>query len=138
MSYCTQTDLETVSAAEFLQLADRDQDGEADAAVVAEAIARADGIIDSYARRRYAVPLAADPAIRDCAVKLVWYTLQETNPTEAAQQNREAALKFLRDLSAGTSQLGPEQSLPGALISVDLPAVEAPDRVFDDTTMAGY
>lgn len=138
MSYCTQTDLEKVSAAEFLQLADRDRDNVADADVVAEAIAKADGVIDSYVRHRYAVPLAPDPAIRDCAVKLVWFTLQETNPTEAARKNRDDAVKFLRDLSEGTSHLGPDQLAPGATVSVDVPQSDAPDRVFSDDTLAGY
>ncbi|NIA28040.1 MAG: DUF1320 domain-containing protein, partial [Desulfobulbaceae bacterium] len=48
---------------ESIQLSDDDADGVADAAVVAEAIASADGDIHGYCQKRYTVPFATVPEI---------------------------------------------------------------------------
>lgn len=59
MAYSTFDDLVVAAggADRLVQLADFDQDGTADPAIVAKAIQRADNWIDSHLRRMYPVPL---------------------------------------------------------------------------------
>lgn len=65
MAYCTQSDVEDAcgGAARLLQLSDWDRNGAVDAARVAKAIDRASSLIDSFAVKRYAVPINPIPAV---------------------------------------------------------------------------
>lgn len=59
MAYATTANVELAvgGAARLLQLSDDDRDGIADAGLIDSAIAEADGLINSYASKRYHVPL---------------------------------------------------------------------------------
>lgn len=61
MAYTTQQDLDDAAggATRFVQLADFDNDGVADAAMVARAVDAADGFIDAHLRKFNAADLAA-------------------------------------------------------------------------------
>ncbi len=62
--YCTIDDIKERLATETLvKLADTDEDGEPDTAVIEAAIADADAEIDTYLSNRYRVPLTTAPAI---------------------------------------------------------------------------
>lgn len=65
MAYSTQTDLQNAAggAERLVELADWDRDGVADPAAIADAITRADALIDSYAGKRFHVPFSPVPAI---------------------------------------------------------------------------
>lgn len=65
MAYATISDLiDAFDEVEVLQLADRDDDGTADADVIALVQERSQSLIDGYLRARYALPLSAPfPAI---------------------------------------------------------------------------
>ena len=66
MSYCTQTDIENrIGPDDLVALADYDGDDAADAAVVAQAIASAAALIDSYLGVRYALPVEVDGSTPD-------------------------------------------------------------------------
>lgn len=111
MSYCDQSDLESagITPAQLVQLADDDEDGVADAAVLAEAIAQADGVIDSYLAARYTVPLATVPAtIRSASVDLTVRRLYGRRGlvNEARENAYKAAMDYLKALAAGSATLG--------------------------------
>ena len=65
MAYATQADVESAcgGADRLVQLADWDRDGIADAPRIADAIAKADALIDSFAGKRFHVPFSPVPAV---------------------------------------------------------------------------
>lgn len=65
MAYCTQTDLQNAvgGADRLTQVFDWDGDGTPDAAVIADCIAEACDLIDSFASKRYHVPFSPIPDI---------------------------------------------------------------------------
>lgn len=108
MAYLTQSEIETAfGATELVDLADRDGDGVADAAVVADAIRRADGIINSHLQSRYAVPLAETPElVTEIALALVRYILAEDHATERMANDRKDALRWLAEIRDGKMDIG--------------------------------
>lgn len=119
-------------------MADRFGTGEIDAGVVQEAIDLASGLIDRYVSRRYRIPLAQENAIRKIAVDLAWYELQKTAPTEAAQKNRDDAIRFLKDVASGLIDLGPGQARADASAGIGLPEIQSAGRVFDRSTSSDF
>lgn len=83
----------------------------------------ASALMDSYLRRRYAVPLPASPALRACCCALARYALgfgSNTVPTEQARLARKEAIKWLEDIAAGDVTLdgaGTEGSASAAPIA---------------------
>jgi len=141
MSYCVQADIEKLlPAADLIQLADDDEDGTADAAVIAEAIATADGDIDGYLQERYTLPLSSTPEIvKNISVDLSIYNLYSRrdidNPVRTARNT--AALKKLTDIAKGVISLGlttPESETGGSIQST----TEDTDRIFDSDTMENF
>jgi phage gp36-like protein len=65
MAYCTQADLETAvgGAIRLVELADWDKDGVADVDRIADAIKKADGLIDGFASKHFHVPFDPVPPI---------------------------------------------------------------------------
>jgi len=73
MPYSLQADVEQAAggAKRMIQIADWDSDGVADPVVIANAIAAADALIDSFASKRFTVPLnPVPPAIQRCSAEL--------------------------------------------------------------------
>lgn len=110
MAYCTQSDLEKViSPAELVQLTDDDRDGVADTGVVAEAIAKADGEIESYLASRYTVPLSPVPVvIRAASEDIALWNLfsRRSIGNETREKRYKSAVSFLKDLAEGKATLG--------------------------------
>jgi phage gp36-like protein len=109
MAYSVQADIEKeIETAKLVQLADDNNDGVADAAVITESIARADGIIDSYLATRYPVPVSPVPAlIRTSSVDIALYFLftrrdQMTDPRRDAYKE---AIKRLEAIAEGAATL---------------------------------
>lgn len=65
MAYSVQLDVQNAvgGARRLVELADWDGDGVADVAVLADAIAKADALIDSFASKRFHVPFSPVPTI---------------------------------------------------------------------------
>lgn len=103
MAYATLAQIRTAAggADRLVQLADHDEDGAVDAEVIAQAQAEVDGWIDSYAAKRYAVPLSAPSlAMQACAAAEVVYWLRSkrsmlTDQDVAARADRSAWLKAI-------------------------------------------
>ena len=108
--YCDQTEIENrISPADLVLLADQDGDGNADSAVVNQAIHDACGHIDSYLAVKFAVPIVPTPdVLRKRAVSLSHYFLQlgRDSVTENMQKEYDRITKWLEAVVAGTVSLG--------------------------------
>ncbi len=104
MAYCSQDDLvKMISLAELAELTAESGD-EPDAAVVAEAIVKAAGEIDSYLAVRYVLPLAATPPqVQSLAVDMALYHLYSRRSVapQVRRQKYDAAVAFLKEVAAG-------------------------------------
>jgi len=114
--YCDQTDIERrIGEADLTALADYDGDGDADAAVVEQAIRSAGALIDSYLGVRFAVPVSlpdgtCPAALATRAVNLAVYFLRlgRDSVTEDVRAQYEDDVAWLRAIVAGAVSLGVE------------------------------
>jgi len=108
MAYCSESDLlMLISPVELAELTAESGDTP-DSQVVAEAISRADGEIDSYLGSRYALPLLPAPAqVKGLSMDMSIYHLYSRRsavpPVRRARY--EAALSFLKQVAAGEAVL---------------------------------
>ncbi len=115
-------------------------DGPPDEAKINGALADSSALIDSYLRRRYAVPLAA-PApleIARAARVLARYDLahgEQKEPTEQMRLARKEVLTWLEQLAAGDVQL---DGVPLAGGSGAGARVQDRDRAFSDDALRGW
>lgn len=120
MPYITRDDIiNSIGESDFVLLADRDNDGVADTAVVDRAIAAAESEVSSYVGQRYALPLEETPPILiDVTVAMAVYRLADTPDimTEHRRQKYEDARGWLTKLAQGTVRL-------------DVPLAETPSTV---------
>lgn len=148
-NYISQSDIEGRFPSDSTELAliTTDDTGATtpDAAVIAEAIDDAEGIIDSYVGLKYVVPMTSVPlAIVRAAVSLAIYFLYENKSTARADENirknYEDALQYLKDVSAGKAVIvgatGVEQTLAQDPSTVSYFSAE--DRVFSRTKLETF
>lgn len=126
MAYSTSADVQVACGgpAKLLQLADKDGDGVADTGVVDAAIVEADGLIDSYAHKRFAVPFAApSPIVKALSARLAAWNLRRGKPgttiTKEEIELHDIDLKWLEDLSKGLVSPGVEPSPTKSELIVD-------------------
>lgn len=114
MSYVDSASIETrLGTSAYLQLTDDDGDQQADGAVVDEARLGAQGEVDSYLARRYAVPidLVQHPELTDLlksvVLDLVELRLRARRPpvSEVILRRHATALEWLRGVADGTIKL---------------------------------
>lgn len=139
MAYATLSDLiDAFDEVEVLQLADRDDDGTADADVIALVQERSQSLIDGYLRARYALPLSAPfPAIIlgiDCDLQR--YFLCDNAASDRIADAYDAAMSMLKDIAAGKLILSVAAATSGD-ISGGV-TYSAPARVFSRDTLAGF
>lgn len=121
MSYCTQTDIEreVLTPALLIQLTDDDADGQADAAVVEDAIRAASALVDSYCGGRYATPFVepVPSIIRTTSAVLAGHTLLgrrgfDPDSDKAMVKRHEEAMQWLRDVGAGRAHVPVSGQVP--------------------------
>jgi len=107
MPYATTQDLiDRFGEEELIALADRNNDGAYDLAVVERALADADALIDSYIGTRYDLPLTTTPEVlKGKAADLARYTLYKDAPTETVTENQKTAVRWLELVAAGKASL---------------------------------
>lgn len=114
MSYVTNADIEErLGSVAFVQLADDDGNGVADVGVVDEARMGAEGEVNSYLGRRYAVPISltthSDLAdvLASITLDLAEYRLRARRPPipEDARRLRDQAVEWLTRVAEGRIEL---------------------------------
>ena len=140
-NYCAQADLLNVkTAAELAQIADLDNDGTADPAVIERACTNATDLVNGYVSPRYTIPLAVVPALlKTIAVRLAIYYLHmdRNSLTEDINKQYDRDIAFLKMIGEGKASLGDPVSAPEGDAS---PAaqIEADDREFTREKMEGW
>lgn len=107
MPYCTQQDLvDRFGNDELVELTDRQQLGEIDAAVVTASIADATADIDMYLSVRYALPLATVPTVltRLCC-DIARFYLHDNAAPERVEKANAAAIELLQAIAEGKIDL---------------------------------
>ncbi|MEM7507632.1 MAG: DUF1320 domain-containing protein [Pseudomonadota bacterium] len=133
MSYLTLKEIEEAfGEGELRDLADRDADGFADPDFVHQAISRAGGLIDSYLRSRYPVPLSERPdMVREIALAIVRYQLSENHATDRVKEDYERALTWLKEIRDGKMDLGLTQTGQESPANTGGPAISGGRPVFN-------
>ena len=111
MAYCTQSDLlKQITSEQLIQLTDDADAGVADTAIVDDAIAAADAVIDGYCAQRYTVPFASTPPIiNEISVTVALYKLFTRRAhamPELRKEQYDNMIKMLKDIEAGHLSLG--------------------------------
>lgn len=108
MSYATLTDLiSRFGENETVQLTDRTGNSAVDAAVVAQALADIDALIDGYLSGRYPVPLSpVPPVLTSYACDLARARLYTDAVPDTIQKRADDAVKFLSLVGQGKLSLG--------------------------------
>ncbi len=140
MAYCTQADiLKDLTETQLIQLTDDDNAGSVDSDKVAEAIAKADAVIDGYCSQRYSTPFSTVPAIVEAiSIDIAIYNLYarrvHTIP-EIRQKKHENALKMLKDIEQGHLSLG----VPAPAENTNrVGSYQGNDRLFNRDDMSGF
>lgn len=80
--------------------------GVPDAAVIADALAEANAVIDGYLAGRYALPLAqVPPLLSDLAKALTIWKLHPYDAAPKLKDEYDAAMRMLRDIADGRVKL---------------------------------
>ncbi len=126
MAYSTQAQVETAvgGPVRLAELSDLDNSGVADAGVIAEAIAEADGEIDSYLGQRFFVPLATVPAViasksAAWAARVLRRNRANGRPLDDDIAREEIDIKWLLKVADGTISIGIEPGPPKASKVID-------------------
>ncbi|MCA3366164.1 MAG: DUF1320 domain-containing protein [Roseomonas sp.] len=109
-AYCTPQDLiDRFGQAEIAQLAPATP-GPVDTARVQRACNDAGDMVDGYLRPRHTLPLSAVPTILvKLSAAIARFELHlggDRQPTDQVRQDRDQAIAFLRDVTAGKADLG--------------------------------
>lgn len=138
MAYATITQIQIAAggADRLVQVFDWDQDGVADAAVLAQISAEADAWIDSYAGRRFAVPIESPSQVLTlhAAEEVVYRALVKRGMASTEDDKRhEQRVQWLRDLSSG--KVVPTDPQPTKASTATAAWV---DRAEDDASREGW
>lgn len=143
MTYATKQDLvDRFGEIELRQLTDRTNvpPTTVNDTVVGRALSDADGLIDGYIGKKYALPLAeVPPMLTKVAADLARYYLHgkaadRDSPVTAAYNQ---AVAWLRDVSKGLVDLGNGTIEPDAAGGGQV-KTSRPDRIFTRETMRGF
>ncbi len=147
MAYSTQSDLVTEAGGmqALVELCDleRTRSGQLDTAVMAQAIAEADALIDSYVAKQRAVPLAAPvPAVirRISKQEAVYGLRSNTRFTgERDETKHENNLRWLEGVAKGHITLGVDpQPAKSALVCPAVVLVDDEDAEITATNTEGF
>lgn len=140
MSYATQADMILqFRESEMLMIADPDNNGVVDAALVADALQRASVEIDSYLMR-FSRPLAVVPArLKELCCDMARYKLvgADVTETDIVRTRYKDAIKALESIRDGKLDIGLSEAgqAPVAAASIQ---VSAPARVFSSAALDGF
>ena len=147
MSYITQQDLvDAIGAEKLMQLTDDQRSGAINDAVVNKAIAFAESTFETYARRRYSLPVPATVKVKSVCVDLAlnWLDKRRAKGAEALKMVHDSYKeieRYLKDVSSGAAAL----DVPAAEETKENPAsgdriLSGPSKepTFSDDKLGGY
>lgn len=141
MTYCTIDQLQArYGLPLLLQVSDRGDTfpTEPDQALFDRAIADADALIDGYLAGRYALPLAATPAILvDLSQAIAIYKAHPSVAAEKIRKDHDDALKILKGIAGGEIRLDVAGVEPEGTASNEVLTNE-PERPLSADTMKAY
>lgn len=110
MAYCTQEDLLTLLSEEELALISAETGDTPDEAIVEDAIAAADALIDGYCEPRYRHLLPFDPVpslVKALSADIALYHLfsRRTTMPEVRRLKYEDAVSFLKQVATGRANI---------------------------------
>lgn len=135
MAYCTETDVTNqIGATALAQLTDINEDLNKDTDVVADAITKADTVIDFYLSYRYDVPLTSPPDIiniwaTDIAVYELYKKKIDSELPSGILVSYNKAIEFLSSISQGRMKL-PCVTLANTATNVIICDKAATDQIF--------
>jgi len=147
MGYITNADIEErVGSVAFVQLADDDGNGVADVGVVDEARLGAEGQVNSYLGRRYAVPinLTTHPDLADVlasfTLDLGEYRLRLRRPPvpEDARRRRDQAIEWLTRVADGRIELPSAVVVAASSAKGTIAATTGEKRVLTHDELSGH
>lgn len=124
----------------LVQLTDRGEvaTGVVDVAIVDQALADTDAVINASIGKRYLLPMAEVPAlVADLALSIAIYKLHVTMPDEKIERDYDQAMKDLGALASGAKMLDvagiePATSGAGGVVTSDRP------RMFTNESLRGF
>ena len=142
MAYCTLDQLnDRFGPATLIALTDRADvpTGAVDLDVLGRAVADADAMIDGYLAARYALPLASTPAlIAVVSQDITLWKLHLGEPSAKVKADYDAALRTLRDISAGAIRIPEASGLDPAAPGTSGVVVTDRERPFAADQMKGF
>lgn len=141
MAYATQSDLSPrrISAAELLQLTDDTSSGTVNTQVVSDILDEASGLIDSYCRQRYTIPLQSSLQVKGLCLTIAEYLLylRRRRVKDDVRQAYEDAVAFLKDVSGGKAALDQPSTAPAQSGAGDVQTTQVTER-FSDDNLGGF
>lgn len=144
MSYCTLADiLGAIPEQELTQLTDDSiPPVMVNQAVVDQAIAAAETLINGYIGGRYPLPLATVPELvksitLEIAVYKIYLRRKKKMPSEAVKAGYDDAMRLLRDIQGGKLSLGVDQAGIEVKPVTGSGAFTTSERIFSRESMKG-
>ena len=141
MSYATQADLSPrrISGSELIALTDDTNSGVVNAQVVTDVLTEASGLIDSYCRARYKVPLQQSDQIKGVCLSVAEYFLylRRKRVSPDVRQAYEDAVSFLKDVSTGKAALDQPATATPQSGGGAVQTTQVTER-FSDDNLAGF
>ena len=122
----------------LVQLTDNDLTGEVNENIVSMAIEYAQGVFDSYARTRYALPVPTTPLVKMLNLKIAVFSLFEGRATldegiyKVHQNACNEAIQRLKDISKGNAAL----DIPAAEETIENPATS--DKILTNAARSNF
>ena len=142
MPYCTQSQLiQRFGEAMLIALTDRADvpAGVVDGAVVTRGIAEADAMIDGYLGGRYALPLAATPAlIANLSQVITLWILHLSEPEAKVKADHDAAMRSLRDIAQGVIRIPDAAGIEPVSSGASGVQIVDRERPFTESNMKGF
>lgn len=147
MPYIELQDLvDEIGTSRLIELTDDEGSEEINEAVVAKAIASAEGVFESYVRTRYSLPVPATQFVKSRCIKIAVYELYRKRATfdegifKVHQSAYNETIAILKDLQAGRAAL----DVPAAEETIETPATgdkiltNAAKAKFNDQILSGF
>lgn len=142
MAYIVQADIvpRRLTSQELIELTDDAKTGEVDATLVTDICAEASGVVDSYCRGRYVLPLTVSEQVKGLALDIAVYKLfgRRRRENKKVEDAHTDAIKFLKDVADGRASLDQSGKVQSSEMDVVTKDHSTDPDVFDDDELEAY